>query len=171
MSTVPDWLPPALHIFSDPSWVQAIGSVIAIFVAVIVPAFQHRRDVLRHRSEQQNYRETILSVARQAVAEGMTYESILDDKAIFKHECVNTQSLQTRLDVLRTVTLETLPDPEGFTALLRIRQTLEGLVAVIDTELTHASTEGVNPLTQENVQDLLIKTKSHLSDLEKIIRR
>ncbi|MDT8895809.1 hypothetical protein RSO41_14220 [Halomonas sp. I1] len=137
------------QVIANPAWVQAIGSILAILAAAAIAAWQHWRDVAMRKAQDRRYRRTILSIAEQADKDADDIINRLKDDTFFRHEGAGTPPLRDKIKILNTVTLESLPAPEGFTSLYHLRDNLQALVSVAESEERANHSQGVHPESYE----------------------
>lgn len=122
-----------------PAWVQAIGSILAIVVAVAVPAFQHERDQARQRQQEQLEHTRVVSLILDCAEElksevheaGSTNHRVKQaglngiDDALLRAMVIRVTVLQ---DQLNSFIPSQMPSPQAFRLLKRLQKRVDRLI-------------------------------------------
>lgn len=109
-----------------PAWVQAVGSVAAIFVAILVDQGAARRARRDARDARREYIALVLGIARRAVADIVTAAEGLSDKSMLDGmrggDGPNIPRTSRSVLVIRKLDLNRMPTAEVAVAVAELRR-------------------------------------------------
>lgn len=131
-------------IFSDQglaAWVQAIGSVVAIAIAIAMPAMQHRADREREAEARRSESARVLGIAAQMGGSALSLlVTIAERRGNPAHgesqdeRQIQRQAMTDILRLLEGVSPLELPNPEASSCVLSMRYALNLALGDLDTE-------------------------------------
>ncbi|WP_282363259.1 hypothetical protein [Pseudomonas sp. PS01297] len=131
----------------SPGWVQAVGSIAAIFVAVLISQWQGEQQALERRKKDRVVSNLIVGVATRAAAvSSLLFQSFNDLQQQVKE--TNEEILSTveaQVLTLRGINPMDLPSPEMVEPFLRIRAIMEQSYVMAGL-LANGRKENVDPL-------------------------
>lgn len=112
-----------------PSWVQAVGSVAAIGVAILVASFQDRRR--RHEaahSEAELMKKVVALATHAGNVLGAAYEAVRDDANTFELQELKV-GLEDNLALMSEITYGSIPGSEAAIGWIELRRSVKRTLA------------------------------------------
>ncbi|MBB3141233.1 hypothetical protein [Halomonas organivorans] len=145
---------------TEPSWVQAIGSIAAIFAAFLISWRDRHHEKSEKIKGEENYHKSIVDIATLAIKEARYIDqTVRGDLTYLIHEGINTTSLKNHCNALSTITLESLTKKNAFARLHKFRETINGIAFTGDQASENVSTEGLDPMYEEAAMDQAIRAE------------
>ncbi len=164
--------------------VQAVGTIIAILIAIYVPWRQHKNDVERDRKQRLEERllrmETAAAIAINAMnlIQG-AWDSVFKapDKTVEYYEnWFKKESFDQAATALHEINVSDLPDWEMVRPILGLRDDvvrvaeLVDVVATVDTRVLRTGKEPVNQdKTRKKLDKLYISANKHTTNIEALV--
>lgn len=149
------------------AWVQAIGSVFAIFVAVFVPAWQNRMAQQQLERDRRAFIRAIVAVADRAEKATVSVVSnICEYPGAIRANGVETYDLPELKDILDSLTLQDVRSDKLFVAVLDLRHSVAGVIDLART--AERDTEvfgGPSTDTDEKAENVVEHVRRHVATL------
>lgn len=147
------------------AWTQAAGSIAALLIAIGVSYWEGKRSARERLTREKDYKKCVTQMCFLVTREIEAMDSIIrGDFTYLSQEGVNSHDLKRHLAALDTVTLETLPNVELFTALHSIRDLGSNMI-FLASNCNNLSPEGVDPETKASSERTMKEAKKYLAKI------
>lgn len=156
---------------TEPSWVQAIGSVAAILAAFLISWWDRLHEKSEKKKNSKYYHKSIIDISTLAMTE-VRYidQTVRGDLTYLIHEGINTADLKDHCNALSSVTLESLTKKNAFACLHKFRKTIHDIAFTGDQASKNISTEGLDPMYEEACTRQALRAKKEYKELIQVLR-
>lgn len=138
------------------AWLQAWGSLAALIIALCLASYNQRQESKREIAKQVQYMEAIAGITLEAVKAASNLVADMNSSKLRYHG-LTTSHLDSCMQALRTISLESLPNAKAYMAIHQLRQELDEIYSHAKNQQARESLAVINPSVLEEVNDGLLR--------------